>query len=62
MSPQIHLSNFIDTILLAYILNTDSELPKVKQTIIDEYKRLNDRCDIIIDKINKRKSIRPESV
>ena len=56
MSPQRQLSNFIDTILLAYVLSNDSEIKNVRKTIIDDYKKLNDKCDSVISKIEERKS------
>lgn len=56
MSPQRQLSNFIDTLLLAYVLSGDKELQNVKRTIIDEYKQLNNKCDVIINKIKERKN------
>ena len=55
MSPQRHLSNFIDTLLLAYVLSNNSEMQEVKQTIIDDYKKLNEKCDSVILKIKTRK-------
>jgi len=59
MLPQRQLSNFIDTLLLAYILSNNYEKQYVKHTIIEEYKQLNDKCDSIILKINERKSKDP---
>ena len=59
MSPQRQLSNFIDTILLTYVLSNNTEMQKVKQTIIDDYKQLNDKCDSVILKIQERKSKNP---
>lgn len=56
MSPQRHLSNFIDTLLLAYVLGNNSEMQEVKQTIIDDYKKLNEKCDSVILKIKNRKA------
>jgi hypothetical protein len=56
MSPQRQLSNFIDTLLLAYVLSNNTEMQTVKQTIIDDYKRLNDKCDSIILKIQERRA------
>jgi len=61
MSPQRQLSNFIDTILLAYILSNDSGIRAVKSTIIEDYKKLNDKCDDVISKIQERKSKAPPS-
>jgi len=55
MSPQRHLSNFIDTLLLAYVLSNNNEMQEVKQTIIDDYKKLNEKCDSVILKIKNRK-------
>jgi len=59
MSPQRQLSNFIDTLLLAYVLSNNTEMQTVKQTIIDDYKRLNDKCDSVILKIQERRSKTP---
>lgn len=56
MSPQRHLSNFIDTILLAYVLSGNTEAQVVKPSIIAGYKILNDKCDDIISKMKARKS------
>ena len=55
MSPQRHLSNFIDTLLLAYVLSNNNDMQDVKQTIIDDYKKLNEKCDSVILKIKNRK-------
>lgn len=55
MSPQRHLSNFIDTLLLAYVLSGNTEMQNVKQTIIDEYKKLNDKCDDVITRMRERR-------
>jgi len=62
MSPQRQLSNFIDTILLAYVLSSDSDIRAVKSTIIEDYKKLNDKCDDVISKIQERKSKAPPSL
>jgi len=62
MSPQRQLSNFIDTILLAYILSGESNIKHVKKTIIDEYRELNDKCDSVILKIQERKSKAPPAI
>jgi hypothetical protein len=48
MLPQKHLSNFIDN----FILNTCEE---IQPTIIDEYRKLNEKCDFIILRIKQRK-------
>ena len=56
MSPQRQLSNFIDTLLLAYVLSNNIEMQKVKKDIIDDYRELNNKCDLVISKINERKS------
>ena len=55
MSPQRQLSNFIDTILIAYVLSGNAEMQDVKKDIIEDYKKLNDKCDSIILKIKNRK-------
>jgi len=59
MSPQRQLSNFIDTLLLAYVLTNNTEMQEVKKTIIEDYRRLNDKCDSVILKIQERKSKAP---
>jgi hypothetical protein len=59
MSIHSNLSNFIDTLLLAYLLENNSENQAVKQTIIDDYKELNKKCDSIIERIKTRKSQNP---
>ena len=56
MSPQRHLSNFIDTLLIAYVLSGNTEMQTVKPSIIDAYKQLNEKCDDIISKMKARKS------
>jgi hypothetical protein len=56
MSPQRNLSNFIDTLLIAYILSENTEMQDIKNTIIDDYKILNERCGYVISKIRERKS------
>jgi hypothetical protein len=56
MSPQRQLSNFIDSFLLNYVFPSDSEMSEVKPTIIDEYRKLNEKCDCIISRINRRKN------
>jgi hypothetical protein len=60
MSPQRQLSNFIDTLLLAYILSNNTAMQDVKKTIIEDYKQLNKKCDSVILKIKTRKSKIPE--
>ena len=55
MSPQRHLSNFIDILLLAYVLSNNTSMQSVQQNIIDDYKKLNDKCDSVIKKIRARK-------
>lgn len=55
MSPQKNLSNFIDALLLAYILSNNITSQDVRQSVIDDYKRLNDKCDSVITKIRARK-------
>lgn len=52
MSPQKQLSNFIDTLLLSYVLDEDHN---VKSTIIEEYRKLNEKCDNIISKMKERR-------
>ncbi len=59
MSPQRQLSNFIDTLLLAYVLTNNTKMQEVKKTIIEDYRQLNDKCDSIILKIQERKSKAP---
>ena len=54
MSPQRQLSGFIDTILLTYILSGNQD--KIKSSIIDEYEKLNKKCDNIIARIKERKT------
>lgn len=36
--------------------------PSVETAIIDEYKELNDKCDIVITKIKKRKNSKLKAV
>ena len=55
MSPQRHLSNFVDTILIAYVLSGNTDIQSVKPSIIDGYKILNEKCDNIISKMKARK-------
>lgn len=40
---------------ISKIISEDNTTP-VEPTIIDEYKELNDKCDIVITKIKKRKN------
>lgn len=56
MSPQRYLSSFIDTLLLTYILSNSAGKTGVQQRIIDDYKKLNEKCDSVILKIKNRKS------
>ena len=55
MSPQRNLSNFVDTILLTYVLSNDADIHNIQKSIIDDYKTLNEKCDNIILKIKNRK-------
>jgi hypothetical protein len=52
MSPQRTISNFIDTLLLAYVLSDNND---VQESLIEDYKKLNEKCDNIISKIKLRK-------
>lgn len=56
MSPQRRLSNVIDTILLTYVLEGNVNIGDIKETIIEEYRKLNDKCDNVISKIRERKN------
>lgn len=55
MSPQRQLSNFVDALLLSYVLSDNTNIEEVKQTIIDEYKKLNEKCDVVISKMRERR-------
>lgn len=55
MSPRKSLSNVIDNLLISYALTSEKELEDVDNSIIDEYKKLNEKCDNIISKIKSRK-------
>jgi hypothetical protein len=55
MSPQRHLGNFIDALLLAYVLSENTNMQEVKRTIIDDYRKLNEKCDVVISKMRERK-------
>jgi len=56
MSPQRNLSNFIDTLLLSYVLSEETIVCQIEKKIIDDYKLLNKKCDDVISKIKKRKN------
>jgi hypothetical protein len=45
-------NNFIDTLLLAYVLSDNND---VQESLIEDYKKLNEKCDNIISKIKLRK-------
>ena len=55
MSPQRNLSNFVDIMLLTYVLNNNTDNQFIKKSIIDDYKSLNIKCDNIILKLKNRK-------
>lgn len=52
MSPQKQLSHFIDTILLTYALSKNTD---VEEALLEDYRKLNEKCDNIISKIRERK-------
>lgn len=42
--------------IIASVIQTDRELEEVKQEIIEDYQKLNEKCDHIISKIKTRKN------
>lgn len=52
MSPQKQLSHFIDTILLTYALSKNTD---VEEALLEDYRKLSEKCDNIISKIRERK-------
>jgi hypothetical protein len=52
MHSRKRLSNVIDQILTS----EKEQLEEVEVTIIDDYKKLNDKCDTTITNINTRKN------
>lgn len=42
--------------VLDQILSTETVKESLERTVLDEYKKLNDKCDAVIDKIKDRKS------
>ena len=55
MSLQKQLSTFVDTILMNYI-QEDNSIDQAQNTIIEDYKKLNEKCDDVILKIKVRKN------
>ena len=43
-------------------INNDVDLTLIESQIIDEYKKLNAKCDIILSKINNRKTLNQSSL
>ena len=43
--------------IIASVILKEEELEEVKQEIIEDYKKLNDKCDHVISKIKIRKTI-----
>lgn len=50
MQSRKQLAHVIDELLTS----EDAEL-SLDQSTLDEYKKLNEKCDVVIDKIRKRK-------
>ena len=48
MQPRKQLAHVIDELLTSEDVSLD-------QSTLDEYKKLNEKCDVVIDKIRKRK-------
>ena len=55
MSPRSQLSIFIDTILINCLQKDNLNNEQVQDNIIEDYKKLNEKCDDIITKIKIRK-------
>lgn len=51
MHSRKRLANVIDQILMT----EEKELGEVEATTVDDYKKLNDKCDAVIGKIKTRK-------
>lgn len=51
MHSRKRLANVIDQILTT----EEKQLEEVEATTVDDYKKLNDKCDVVIGKIKKRK-------
>lgn len=54
MHSRKQLANVID-LCIVDVAMAEEEQVIVKETIIEDYKRLNEKCDIIITKIKNRK-------
>ncbi len=52
MHSRKRLANVIDQILTS----EKEQLEEIETTTVDEYKKLNDKCDAVIVKIKNRKS------
>lgn len=41
---------------MTYLIVQNAEINDLSKEIVDEYKSLNEKCDIVIDKIKNRKA------
>lgn len=48
MRARKQLANVIEQVL-------EQQDPEVESTTVEDYKKLNDKCDVVIDKIKSRK-------
>ena len=51
MHSRKQLANVIDQ-----ILTSEQEIEILERNTVDDYKKLNDKCDVVIEKIKARKS------
>ncbi len=51
MHSRKQLANVIDQ-----ILTSEQEVETIERTTVEEYKKLNEKCDVVIEKIKARKS------
>ncbi len=42
----------------AKMIKINVEVPEVNSTIMQEYKKLEEQCDLILDKISQRKQLK----